>query len=253
MTRIINAVIIDDEERAVSILRKLIGKTSPQVRVIGTAKSVEEGINCVDEKEPDLVFLDIYLPDGDGFEILELVDYKKFEVIFTTAFDKYALKAFEFAALDYLLKPIGVEKLKMAIKRYDKISKENNTLEQLSILKATLNNQFEKIALPSNEGCVIINLKDIVRCEAADKYTVMHMSDGRKVIVTKPLNILEKTLCELNFFRVHNQHLINLKHAVKFEKGKGGYVVLSDKKSINISIRRKKEFLVQLQNYARQI
>ncbi|MFO8130286.1 MAG: LytTR family DNA-binding domain-containing protein [Bacteroidales bacterium] len=245
------AIIIDDEMKSILTLSKLIEKYCPQIEITGTAIDVKSGVNAVNELKPELVFLDITMPDGDGFDVLQLADYNNFEVIFITASDQFAIKAFEFSALHYLLKPINYKELIDAIRRFEKLRKPNMLTTQVDVLKKSLNNDHEKIILPTSEGLNIIELERIVRCEADDNYTHFYLTGGQKIIVSKTLSTFEKILTDIHFFRIHNKHLINLMHVKQYVRGKGGYVIMNDGSHVYASENKKKEFIQVLKEYAR--
>lgn len=249
----IRAIIIDDEKKSILTLTKLLEKYSPEISIIGTAENVAEGVKTVNELQPELVFLDISMPDGDGFDVLQLVDFHDFEVIFITASDRFAIRAFELSALHYLLKPINYKELQDAVGRFIKLRKTNMMHEQVNVLKQTLNNEHQKIILPTAEGMHIIDLDDIIRCEADDNYTHFILQEEKKLIVSKTLSVFEKILSDLNFARVHNKHLINLKHIKQYIRGKSGYVIMNDNSNVNISENKKNEFLAKLKEYARSL
>jgi len=245
----IRTILVDDEKSSLIILRKLLEKNCENVEIVSTAQSVEEGIKVIDELKPDLVFLDINMPDGDGFEILEKVDYNNFEVIFTTAFDKYAIKAFEFAALHYLLKPIKPEELIEAVERYE-TSKNEDLTEKISVFSNNLQKNPERLILPSSNGISVIQLDDIIKCESSNNYTTFFLKSNEKIMVSKSINNYEKILSESHFCRVHNQHIVNLKYIKKYVKGRGGYIVMTNDMHIDVSESRKKDFLTKLGEFA---
>jgi two-component system LytT family response regulator len=228
MADAIRVVIVDDEKKSILTLSKLLNVYCPHVKVIGTAQTVSESIETINFLKPDLVFLDISLPDGDGFDILENVDHRSFEVIFITASDKFAIKAFEFSAIHYLLKPINFKELQHAVERFEQIKGDNLLNEKISILKESLNKNYKKIILPSFEGLIMKDIDDIIRCEADSNYTIFLFTNKEKLLVSKSLNNFEKILADINFCRIHNKHLVNLKYVTKYIKGKAGYVIMQD-------------------------
>ncbi len=251
MSTLIQAVIVDDEDNSLEALTILLQKYCPDVQVIGTAQTVADAVELIDNLKPELVFLDIALPDGQGFEILEEVGFTAFEVVFTTAYDQYALKAFDFSALDYLLKPISAEKLQQAVERFEKIRKEENYGERVSVLKESLNNRNERIILSSMDGFDVYKIADIVRCEANGSYTTFYIKSGHRVITSKTLNNFERLLADLSFVRVHSKHLINLDYVKKYISGRGGYIVFEDGSQVDVSERKKKEFILRMKSHAR--
>lgn len=253
MSEAIKSVIIDDEEKSIEGLKKLLEKYLPHVEVAGTAANVKEGISIIDKIKPELVFLDISMPDGNGFDVLEKVNYRKFEVIFITAYDRYAVKAFEFSAIHYLLKPISYIELEKAVKRYEQMKNEEVFEEKINVLRESFDNKPQKIILPTSDGLNIIDLDRIIRCEADSNYTIFYLEDGSKEVVSKSLNNFDKLLSDIQFERVHNKHLINLKHVKKYVKGKAGYVIMNDGEHVYVSDSRRKEFVEALKNYAKSL
>ncbi|MFP4470758.1 MAG: LytR/AlgR family response regulator transcription factor [Bacteroidales bacterium] len=249
----IRAVIVDDEKTNILMLKNLLDKYFPSVQLIGTAKNVGEGVDIINKNEPDLVFLDISMPDGDGFDLLTKVEYRSFEVIFTTAHDQYALKAFDYSAIHYLLKPIEYTELRSAINRYNQLKAKGTFSARLSVLKDNLQHKFQKIIVPSTDGLNIVLLDDIIRLEASDVYTTFYLTNGRKLLASKPLNNFEKMLTDQPFSRIHSKHLVNLKYVQRYVKGKGGSVILDDGEEIDVSVRKKNDFLNALKEYARSM
>lgn len=251
MSNLIQAVLVDDESNSLEALSILLEKYCPTVEIIGTAQSVEEAVETIDEKEPELVFLDIALPDGQGFEVLEQVNHKNFEVIFTTAYDQYALTAFEFSALDYILKPINAEKLQQSVARFEEIKGEKDYTGRVSVLKDRLKSINERIILSSMDGFEVYKIADIIRCEANGSYTTFFIKGGIKVVTSKTLNNFEKLLADQPFARVHSKHLVNLEYIKKYISGRGGYVVFEDGSQVDVSERKKKEFIRLMKEHAR--
>ncbi len=247
----IRSVIVEDEKNSMMALQTLLEKYCPQVEVAGVAANVREGIQVIDDIQPDLVFLDIAMPDGDGFEILEKVEYKFFDVIFTTAYDQFALKAFEFSALHYLLKPINFRDLQEAVGRVKKISTEDEYNTRLKVLQENMSDQQTKIILPTLEGLHVIDIDSIVRCESDNNYTIFHLLNKSRLVVSKSLNNFEKLLADKNFVRIHSRHLINMKYLKKYVKGRGGYVVLEDGSQADVSTSRVKDFMNNLKKVAK--
>ncbi len=251
MSTLIQAVLVDDEDNSLEALGILLERYCPDVEVIGTAQSVEAAVETIDELKPELVFLDIALPDGQGFEVLDQVSHTQFEVIFTTAYDQYALTAFEFSALDYILKPINVEKLKQSVARYQEIRTEDNISGRVSVLKDRLKNINERIILSSMDGFEVYKISDIIRCEANGSYTTFFIKGDIKVVTSKTLNNFEKLLADQPFARVHSKHLVNLEFIKRYISGRGGYVVFEDGSKVDVSERKKKEFIRLMKEHAR--
>ncbi|MCD6346256.1 MAG: response regulator transcription factor [Bacteroidales bacterium] len=251
MAKLIQAVLVDDEDNSLEALEILLNRYCPDVQVTGTAQSVEDAVKTINDTKPELVFLDIALPDGQGFEVLEKVDHQSFEIIFTTAYDQYALKAFEFSALDYLLKPINAEKLRLSVEHFQEIHNSENFGEKIGVLRESLNNQNERIILSSMDGFEVYKISDIIRCEANGSYTTFFIKDSRKVVTSKTLNNFEKLLSDMPFVRVHSKHLVNLNFIKKYISGRGGYIVFEDGTQVDVSERKKKEFIRLMKDHAR--
>jgi two-component system LytT family response regulator len=252
MEDLIRTILVDDEKLSILTLKGLLGGQFPKIDIVGTGESVEQGVTLIDTLKPDLVFLDIHMPDGEGFDVIDRVKFKDFKVIFITANEKYALKAFEFSALHYLVKPVTYDGLKSAIDRYKDIAEEDID-NKLRIFKDSLKSKNEKIIIPSMDGLTMVKLSDILRLEADDVYTLFYMIDGHRYIASKPLNNYERILEDLPFSRIHSKHLINLMYIKRYVKGKGGSVIMEDNKEVEVSVRKKADFLEKLKNYARYV
>lgn len=239
----IRAVIVDDEQEGRNTLNNMLGSFCKQIEIVGTAENVSKGVAIVRKTKPDLIFLDIQMPDGTGFDMLEQVNDINFRVIFVTAYDQYALKAIKFSALDYLLKPVEPQQLIDAVlKVKDSDSDFGMISKQISTLFRNKNG-FERITLPTFEGIRFIVLKDIIRCEADNNYTNFFLSSGEKVLVTRTLKEYDEALSGLDFIRVHQSHLVNSKYIDRYIKGEGGSVIMTDGSHVEVSRRRKEEFL----------
>ncbi|MBC7901902.1 MAG: response regulator transcription factor [Gemmatimonadaceae bacterium] len=241
------AVIIEDEARARDFLKNLIAEFCPQISVEATAANVEEGVAIINSMNPAIVFMDIEMQTGTGFDVLEQVKERNFHVIFTTAYDHYAIKAIKFSAVDYLLKPINLEELQEAVvKAVNGIEQkaEGNKIEMLiRNLRRPAGEDFS-ISLSTSEGVEFIQLTNIIRLEANGPYTTFFMKDGRKIMVSRNLKEYETLLTEHGFFRLHNSHMINLKEVRKMIKTDGGYAIMNDGSNISISPKRKDEFIL---------
>jgi len=246
----IRALIVEDEKHSLASLKKLLEEYCPQVDVLGEATTVMQAVEKINLLKPQLVFLDIALPDGDGFEVLERIPNKFFQVIFITAYDKYAVRAFEFSALHYLLKPVGSDDLQNAVNRFDNSNEKSNLDKKLVVLNENVNGKSKKLILPTTEGLCIIKLNELIRCEASRNYTNCYLHNKKEQIVSKPIGIFEDILSDYFFVRVHNTHLINLKYVSKYVKGKGGLIIMRDNTEIHVSKARKNDFLEELKLYA---
>lgn len=245
----IKAVIIEDEKKSSDALAHLIEKNCPDVSIFGTAANVKDGIDCVRTLRPELIFLDVMMPDGSGFDVLEKLCDLKFDIIFTTASEKFAVKAIKYSALDYLLKPIDAEELKNAVKKVMERKNHPPDEQNLASLLANIrksDEQFTKITLPTGSAYEVVQVKDIIRCEANDNYTNVYLAGGKKFLVSGTLKHYEELLPEKDFIRIHHSHLINMAHMLRFLKEDGGYAVMSDGSKVEISRRKKEEFLKRI-------
>jgi len=242
-----NVMIIDDEQHCIDSVQELLLPYKKQYAIVATATTVDGAFTAANKHNPDLVFLDVQIGDKTGFDYLEKFGTITFDVIFTTAFDHYAVKAFKFSALDYLLKPIDPTDFDRTLKKFE--AKSVHFMHQkINVLLHNLKNQnsVKKITVPTTEGYNFLDVDEILRCEADKNYTHIHLKNGKKITVSKTLKSFENLLEEDCFFRVHNSHLINLKEVKKYIKGKGGYVVMTNNCSIEVSTRRKEQFLKEL-------
>jgi len=244
------AVIVDDEERSRQTLNGLIQRYCPEVTVIAEAASVGEAKKILSAHSPDLVFLDIQLPDGTGCDLLEQLPNRNFDVIFTTAHDEYSLKAFHYAALHYLLKPISYVQLREAIARMKPpVAGEHD--ERYRVMHEQLREERKSIVLTSLEGFSVAQIDDIVRCEADSNYTRIYFGKQKPFIASRNLSYFEDLLSDAGFVRVHNKHLVNVKHVRHYHRGRGGYVEMSEGSQVEVSVRKKEEFLETLAKYTR--
>ena len=247
MTKL-TAILVDDMSTALDMLQNDLTQFHPEIEVIGTAKSVVEASKILQKQQPDILFLDIMLGDGTGFDVLEIHPNLSSKIIFVTASDEYAIKAFKFAAIDYVLKPYSNEDLTNAInKAKDQIKpdKEQLTVLQQSITKP--NQRPKKISLNTSDKIMVVNLDDIIRCQSDNNYTEFFMNDGQKILVGKTLKHFADMLKEFDFLRVHQSHLINIQFIKEFIKSDGGYLVLKNKTTIPVSVRKKNEVIQVLE------
>jgi two-component system LytT family response regulator len=243
----IKTVIVDDESDAVNFITSIIQEYCPNLKIIGTANSAKEGIHVIREKQPDLVFLDVEMPHGTGFDLLAQFPQKMFDVIFITAFNQYAIKAIKFSALDYILKPINISEFLAAVaKVLDKkvvINSNNSFNDLLENLKTILP---AKLAIPTAEGMEYLNTKEIIRLEADRNYCWFHLLDGKKHLVCRNLKEYQELLSDNHFFRPHNSHLINLEKVKKYVRQEGGFIEMIDGSQIPVSRTKRDLFLVQM-------
>jgi two-component system LytT family response regulator len=241
-------VLIDDESKARTALRNLLEvNCSTRITVIGEADCVKKGLEIIETLKPELVFLDVQMPDGTGFDLLEQIGEVNFKVIFASAFDKFAIQAFRFSALDYLLKPVESEALIEAVSKLDESDRYREMNKKLEVLLSN-KNSFEKIALPTLDGIIFVKIKEIVRCESDNNYTGIYLKSGEKIMVSRTLKEYDDMLTPFNFFRIHKSHLINLSFLNRYKKGEGGFVIMEDGSELEVSRRRKDEFLDAIQN-----
>ncbi len=243
----IRALIIDDEQHCIDRLQGLLTEHFSQVlHVMDSFKTVEDGLQAIAKYKPDLVFLDVQLNGKTGFDLLKELGEAGFAIIFTTAYEKYAVQAFKFSALDYLLKPIDPDDLRQAITRLVERNPKIETTQKLETLLGNFYGNGKRICVPVVNGLVVLKVDEIVRCESDINYTTIFMKDKQKLTVAKILKDFEEMLTEYNFFRVHNSHLINLAYIKSYNKGKGGFVTMMDNTDIEVSTRRRDDFLKKL-------
>ena len=248
----INAIIIDDERHSCDALKMLLDKCcSQQVQVTALCYSGEDGLKKIQELRPRLVFLDIEMPHMNGFQMLEHLSTINFEIIFTTSYDQYAITAFKFSALDYLLKPVDREELEKAVQKVtNKISPPVS--QQLEILLQKINQPtiaVHRIALPTMQGLEFVPVNSIISCSSNNNYTEFCLADKKKLLVSRTLKEVEDMLADHSFLRVHNSYVVNLNAITRYVKGEGGYLVMTDGSTVDVS-RSRKEFLMQrLQPY----
>ncbi len=244
----IRSIIVDDEAKSRESLRILIEDYCEGIAVLATCQNVFEAESAINELKPDLVFLDIQLQRETGFDLLSKYKDFPFDVIFTTAYTEYAIKAFKFSAIDYLLKPIDIGELRAAIR---KVAQARDTAITARLQQLLQNLKVEspenyKLALPTADGLVFIKVNDILYCEASGNYTEIVMADNKKYLVSRTLKEYDEMLAGQNFYRIHHSHLINLNGIKKYVRGDGGYVVMSNEKSLEVSKRKKEGFLARI-------
>ncbi len=235
----IKAVIIDDIQEAIDLLKSDLASYCPEVALIGTADSVVACSKLLRKVQPDVVFLDIQLEDGTGFDILEILGTIPFKIIFTTASDAHAIKAFRFSAIDYLLKPIDPEELKAAVAKLS--ASRPAEPERIDLLLDSVRNTSSprRLALHTLDKIQVVDIAEIIRCESSGNYTTFFFGEGEKLLVTKTLKEFDKLLNEYGFVRVHQSHLINSQHIKEYIKTEGGYLVMKDGSHVSVSIRKK--------------
>lgn len=258
MTETITAIIIDDEQNSRNTLRMMLHAICPEVKILGEAKNITEGRKLINKQKPKIVFLDIQMPGGTGFDLLQSLDKMDFKLIFTTAYNEYAVQAFRYSALDYLLKPIHPEDLRQAVAKATE-PQRGQLEEQLELLKLHLIPTVpdpqnvpvatpKKIALPTMEGIYFVLLENIIWCEALGGYTKFHIRNATPIVVSRLIKEYEDLFSPYNFIRVHNSSLVNVMHVAKYVRGEGGQVWMADGSEIEVSRRRKEQLLSALAN-----
>lgn len=237
----LKAIIVEDEANSREILRNYLTKYCPEVALIGEAASIEEAQKLVSGTDVDLVFLDVEMPFGTGFDFLDQLPDRTFETVFVTAYDHYAIDALNNHAAYYLMKPINIDELIKAVAYVKEIRQKEDALED-QVLKPQLKQVAGKITLPQQDGFQILDVADIVFCKADDNYTEIHL-EQKKILVSKTLKYFEEALSEFPFARIHKSYLVNVNEVVKYKKGKGGSVIVSNGKELLVSASKKKELL----------
>jgi len=242
MTR---TIIIDDEDKARFALKQLLAEYSTDIQIVGEASDVASGLLLIAETVPELVFLDVQMPDGTGFDLLGKIPDIAFKVIFVSAYDRFALTAFKFSAIDYILKPVNSTDLTQALEKIEKPADS-----QPAKIKVLLGNRsgIEKIVLPSQDELLFVRIDEIVRCESDNNYTYFYLEKGNRILVSRTLKDYEELLEPMGFFRIHKSSMINMRFLKKYKKGEGGTVTLEDGTQLEVSRRRKDDFLKVLQN-----
>lgn len=245
----IRTVLVDDEIDSIRVLQKLLESFCPQVAIVGTASGVETALQVIRETGPDLVFLDIEMAQGNAFDLLNQLQPLQFQFIFVTAFDDYAIRAFKYSAVDYLLKPVDIDDLRSAISRVQERPLEKDLTQKMRTLlehMGTLQMSQQKMAIPTITGLMFVPVQDILRFEAKGNYTTIVMANNDTILATKTIKDYEEALPESIFYRIHNSHIINLSRIKEYQKGRGGAVVMEDGTVIEVASRRREEFLRKL-------
>jgi len=240
--QMIRAIIIDDEEDARESLALALTKYCPQVELVARCEGPKIGLKIIKEEEPELVFLDVQMPHMSGFDLLEQIEKPTFQTIFVTAHDKYAIKAIRFSALDYLMKPVDIEELVGAVNRAHKINEKQDYRGILHNVRNRLG-QAGKLAVPISEGMVFVEIKDIIHLQADGSYTRLFMEDRSPMLVSKRLKDFENILDPNYYCRIHHSSIINLAHVERYIQGEGGYVIMSNQAHVDVSRRKKEEFM----------
>lgn len=247
----INAVLVDDEKNALEMLEWQLHTYCPTVHIAASCTSAADGINAIERFRPQLVFLDIEMPGKNGFELLQSFTAPFFEVIFTTAYNQFALKAFRFAALDYLLKPVDADDLVASVERYQHRLQPFTVQQQLDILVqqyAKPDLLPEKIGFSTQQAIHFIAPANIIYCASDSNYTTLHLADKSKMVVSKTLKEVEDMLVHYRFYRIHHSYIINRKHIIRYNKNDGGTIEMSDGAQLPLSRQRKQEILHDIMN-----
>ena len=242
----ITATIVDDEPYSCETLATLLERYCPDVKVLDICYSAASALKSINEQKPQLLFLDIEMPHMNGFELLEKLPDIDFELVFTTSYDQYAIKAFRFSALDYLLKPIDQDDLRKAVQKAVN-STGHVSPQQIKVLLEKLNHPtliVNKIAIPTLEGLQMILVESIINCEADRNYTIINTKNKQKIVASKTLKEVEELLEDYPFIRVHHSHIVNMNEVERYVKGEGGYLLMSNGSNIDVS-RSRKEFLLK--------
>lgn len=248
------AVIVDDEADGIRTLKKMLEKHCANITVAGVCSDAMAAEELIMSNDPDIVFLDINMPGKTGFDLLAEMPRKKFEVIFVTAHNEYMLKALQFSAADYLLKPVDEDRLTEAVDRVEKrlqSGKEERTQTLMHNLTAIGSPNEMKLCLPTIKGFMILKLDDIIYCEAERSYTLFHLTNNKVVTVSKPLSAYDRILEDSSFLRIHKSFLINLHHIKEYQRGEGGLAVMSNDAQLEVSRRRKEIFLMKVNQFFR--
>jgi len=241
----LKAIIVDDELNAIKLLKITLEKFCPDVEILNSTQSPLEALKIIDNSKFDILFLDIQMPELTGFQMLKRINNIDFDVIFTTAYDQYAIEAFKINASNYLLKPVDVNDLRNAIDRIkkQKKSEENLLVEMLNNINSK--NEFDeyRISVPFNKGIEFLNIKDIIYCRAENNYTHIYLTDGTKRLIAKTLKTIEIKLPQQIFYRAHNSYIVNLKHILKFYRSDGGFIEMSNGDQIRIARNKRSDIL----------
>jgi two-component system, LytTR family, response regulator len=248
----IKTVLVEDEPLSLAMLRTLLVELAPDVEIVGSASSIQTATKIINLTQPELVFLDIHLSDGYSFAILEQVEHKNFEIIFTTAYQQHAIQAFELSALHYLLKPIDEDQLLVALQRFREKRESGQSLQRYQLLHDTLTKQTQKICLPTKDAFIFVELSKITHIEADSNYSIFYLTNKSKIIVSKSLAEYEKILQHDYFVRIHDKYIVSLQYVKAYHRGKGGKIELEDGEMLDLATRRKDIFMEKMNLFARQ-
>lgn len=250
---LIGAMIIDDEQRGINALQRLLEVHCPEVAVIAVSTDTDEAVRLIHQHNPSLVFLDIAMPEKTGFQFLNELGHVDFEIIFVTAHNHFALQAFHFSAIDYLLKPVEIDLLKNAIKRVQaRLQNKSSNRNLETLLFNTQQNRVlpdMKLCIPSLKGFQVVNIREIIYCEASSNYTNFHLTDGTMLCASKSIQEYEELLADAGLIRVHKSFLVNLIHIREYIRGEGGSVLLTNQIEVEVSRRRKEQFITVMKEF----
>jgi two-component system LytT family response regulator len=251
MPNIMKILIIDDEEEQRTLTKLFLSNFCPMVEVVGEANSVQTGITAIKQYSPDLILLDIDLGDGTGFDLLKKIAPITSQLIFITAHNDFAIKAFKYSALDYLLKPLDPEELQVAIQKAMQQYSQDKQKLQLSVLFNHIQNEdsLKKIVLKDSDNIYIVEIANIIRLEADKNYTIFYLSDKQKLVISKTMKEFEHLLEKKGFFRCHQSHLVNLNFLAKIDKRDGGMLIMKDAAMVPLATRRKDELMQLLEKF----
>jgi len=248
----IRCILIDDEKNALEMMEWLLKTYCPEVEILAMCNSSEQGVELIRKLRPDLVFLDIEMPNMNGFDMLEKFDELFFDVVFCTAYDQFAIRAFRYSALDYLLKPIDPDDLKAAVKRISQ-KKQSPSKEQFELLLQSMKpgnrSTPQRVALTTGDGLIFVPTTDIIYCEAESNYTHVVLSGGKKILVSKVLKDIDEVLSGPDFYRVHSSFLVNINRIKKLVRGDGGYIIMDNDAIVNISRSKRQEFMEMFEKF----
>lgn len=241
----ITAILIDDEKSNSDILTEILKQYCPAVSVVGSCRNIDEAGKLIAATDPQLIFLDIQMPNGSGFDLLDRIRNRQLEVIFVTAYDNFLLQAIRYSALDYVLKPVNIVEITQAVKKAEERIASRQANRQLELLLSNMLQPVhaQRIAIPSKEGYVFVPVTDIIRLEASGAYTTIFIHNGESHLTSRNIRDYEDLLPSSLFCRIHHAHLVNLNYIKTYHKGRGGYVEMTNGISIEVSVRKKEEFL----------
>lgn len=245
----LKAIIVDDEQHCIDRLVELLSDYKDRIQLVASCRTVKEAKGSIESMMPDIVFLDVHLNNVTGFDLLGQLTTNNFELVFTTAYDTYAVEAFRFSALDYLLKPVDKEEFYKTILKIEEKQGLKDTSKKLEVLFHNFENKLarsKKVAIPTLEGLILIEVKHILRFQSDGNYTDIFLLQNKKLTAAKSLKYFESLLGEDAFFRIHKSHYINIAYVEKYLKGKGGHVLMTDGSKVDVAIRRKEELLKRL-------